>query len=521
MGTNNCQQEACVQRGWSEDKITAGNGADMAEGAAEYELVPPDGGWGWMVVLGCALSNITSQCLNTIFSLLFGDKLQSMGLETTSAAVIMNSMFSVTQFSGLLTGPLLKKFSIRQVSVGGGLLTVAGMILTSFANSFTYIIITYSLLVGLGSGLVAPAGFLAVKAYFVKYRGRAVSLSMAGGNVVLMVMPHVVRLLLDNYGFLGAMLVFSGVSMHGPLGSLLFHPLEWHAKRRPIASELRPLQGEVQEGADKSGTEAGSPQERRTRRRTSSASLATSEFGDVSDAVPDDRARRRPVTSEEDGNANQEVAETSPGQRSLWRRAVAFMDLDLLRSGAYLNVMLGTAAMVTATINYALLLPFYLQRVVGLTRSDTALVITMRAVGDCVARFGVNYFTDRFHVRPRITFLVGSVFSAVTRSGLAMSSSLVMLCVWSALCGFCRGSAVVNTNLCVAEVCPEEKLPAAVGLNMVFCGIMLFAFGPIIGYIRDETGDYPLCIHILTGLLFFCMLLWLIEDVVHWYRQKR
>lgn len=200
---------------------------------------------------------------------------------------------------------------------------------------------------------------------------------------------------------------------------------------------------------------------------------------------------------------------------------MAFLDLDLLRSGVYLNVMLGTGVTVMATINYAMLLPFYLERGIGLTRSDTALIITMRAVGDVVARIGVNYFTDRFHIRPRITFFLGSVFSALSRSALAMSSSVAMLCVWSCVCGFCRGTAVVNTNLCVTEVCPERQLPAAVGYNMVFCGVTLLVIGPIIGYIRDETGNYQLCIHVLTGILLFCMLLWVIEDIVRWYRRKR
>ncbi|XP_049832016.1 monocarboxylate transporter 1-like [Schistocerca gregaria] len=472
----------------------------MAPRDAEYELVPPDGGWGWMVVLGVALSNMTNQCLNTIFGMLFGDKLLSLGLETTSTAVIMNSMQAVMQFSGLLTGPLLKKFSIRQMSIIGSLFTAGGMFLTSFANSFTHIIITYSLLIGLGSGLVEPSGFLAVKNYFLKKRGSAVGMSTAGGNVSLMVMPYLVWVLLETYGFGGAMLIMSGVSAHGLVGSLLFHPLEWHAVRRPVASELEPLKGEAQGGALRPPAEVGRPQEKRSRQDASNPSLATCELSSTNGAAP---------------------SHLGTEKRPLWRRAMAFLDLDLLWSGVYLNVIVGTAAMVSGTINYGMLLPFYLQRHVGLTLSDTALVLTMRAVGDCVARFGVNYFTDRFHVRPRVTFLVGSVLSSLCRSAVAMSSGLVALCVCSGLCGFFRGAAVVNINLCVAEVCPEHKLPGGVGLNMVICGIMLLAVGPVIGYVRDETGDYPLCIHLLTGLVAFCMLMWLAEGIWRWYRQKK
>ncbi|XP_049762315.1 monocarboxylate transporter 1-like [Schistocerca cancellata] len=123
---------------------------------AEYEIIPPDGGWGWMVVLGVALNYMTSQALISVFSVLFGQKLISMGHETTSAAVIMNVMTAVMNFSGLLTGPLLKKFSMRQVAVTGGCFVVTGLVLTSFANSIIHIIITYSIFVA--KRVVDPAG---------------------------------------------------------------------------------------------------------------------------------------------------------------------------------------------------------------------------------------------------------------------------------------------------------------------------------------------------------------------------
>ncbi|XP_047118285.1 monocarboxylate transporter 12-B-like [Schistocerca piceifrons] len=480
---------------------------------------------------------MTSQALISVFSVLFGDKLISMGHKTTSAAVIMNVMMAVMNFSGvgsaisrilamshwtengwkirafpgLFTGPLLKKFSMRQVAVTGGCFVVTGLVLTSFANSIIHIIITYSIFVGLGMGLSTPSGFLAVKTYFVESRGRAVGLSTSGSNCGQMAMPHVVRLLLETYGFSGALLVLGGVAMHGPLGSLFFHPVEWHAERRPVANELTLLKGESDPGDE--------VRPRRPRRNASMASLASSEVGDMADVVPEDRRMRLRPTKEEDEEEHGDATELKP--QPIWRRVVAFMDLDLLRNRVYLNVLLGTASMMTSTVNYSLLLPFYLQRHVGLSMTDTALCLTMMAAGDFVSRLTVPPITDRIKARARYTFFLGTCFMALTRSAIAMSTGMVPLCVWNALCGFSRGAAVVNNNLCVADVCPEEKLPAAVGLNMVCTGFMLLAVGPIIGYVRDETEDYSLCMHLLSLLLAIAMLSWLIEGVLHWCRRKR
>ncbi|XP_047118745.1 monocarboxylate transporter 2-like [Schistocerca piceifrons] len=481
----------------------------------EYELVPPDGGWGWMIVLGAALSNMTGQCLVAIFSILFGDKMLALGFNTTSAAVIMNTMMAVMQFSGLLTGPLLKKFSIRQVAFSGGCLIVSGLLLTSFANSFIHIIITYSIFIGLGFGLVAPSGFMVVKTYFLKARGRAVGMYMSGGNMGQMAMPHVVRFLLENYGFTGTMMVLGAVAMHGPMGSLLFHPLEWHAERRPVASELKPLKGEPDGSTDGATVDVDHTKLRQPRHFTSVTSLANSELGDVNEAVPVHYSKRLPTTSEEDTSSVRQKPEP------VWRRVIAFMDLDLLRNQVYLNVMFGSACTITAAINFSLLLPLYLQRHLRLSMSDTALCLTMMAAGDLMARLTLPSFTDRLRVKPRLTFFIGTVFCGLTRSVIATSSGMVALCIWNALSGFSRGAAMINTNLCVAEVCPEHKLPAGIGFNMVSCGILLLTVGPAIGYVRDETGDYPLCIHLLTVLMLVAMTSWLIEGVVRWCRRKR
>lgn len=75
---------------------------------------------------------------------------------------------------------------------------------------------------GLGLGLIYPASFVAIKTYFSTRRGRAVGISMAGTGIGQMVMPQIVRVLLDEFGFAWTVRIVAVLCLHGVVGSLLY-----------------------------------------------------------------------------------------------------------------------------------------------------------------------------------------------------------------------------------------------------------------------------------------------------------
>ncbi|XP_050300375.1 uncharacterized protein LOC126738930 [Anthonomus grandis grandis] len=192
------------------------------------KLVPPDGGWGWIVVIGASTVNLCTRSIEQSFGLLFGDLLRDLGVETTGAAVIMSTLDALINFSGLFVGPLIKAFSYRKVSLVGSFLVAMGLILTSWATSMTHILATYSIINGLGVGLTASATFVALNNYFLKRRGQAIGFSLAGTAFGMMLMPQAVRLLLEEFGFRGAIFLLGGFALNSLVGSTLLQPAKWH-----------------------------------------------------------------------------------------------------------------------------------------------------------------------------------------------------------------------------------------------------------------------------------------------------
>uniref|UniRef100_A0A182W4B8 Major facilitator superfamily (MFS) profile domain-containing protein n=1 Tax=Anopheles minimus TaxID=112268 RepID=A0A182W4B8_9DIPT len=200
--------------------------------------VAPDGGWGWMATFGVSMVNLATRSIEPSFGLLFGDLLKDMQVGTTGAAIIISTLDVMMNFSGLFVGPLLKEFSYRKVAIAGSLLCCIGLALTSPASNMAHILATYSVINGVGVGLATSAAFVALNHYFAKKRGQAVGLSMAGTALGMLIMPQLVRILLELYGFRGAVLVLSGLALHATVGAMLLQPIKWHLKEEEVDIEL-------------------------------------------------------------------------------------------------------------------------------------------------------------------------------------------------------------------------------------------------------------------------------------------
>lgn len=68
---------------------------------------------------------------------------------------------------------------------------------------------------GLGLGFIQNSSFVAINSYFKLKKSRAVGLANVGTGVGQTLMPHLVRYLLEHFGFRGACLLLSGLSLHG------------------------------------------------------------------------------------------------------------------------------------------------------------------------------------------------------------------------------------------------------------------------------------------------------------------
>lgn len=91
---------------------------------------------------------MTTQSLISVFGLLFLRRLPECGIDTRGASLIVSVQITVLNLSGLVTGPILKRYPCRQLAFTGALLVTAGLFLTGYATSLLAFICTYSAFTG-------------------------------------------------------------------------------------------------------------------------------------------------------------------------------------------------------------------------------------------------------------------------------------------------------------------------------------------------------------------------------------
>lgn len=282
----------------------------------EQLLESPDGGYGWTVVFGASLINMFNQSLLSVFGLIFGSYFTLQKESETRIALVMNLCSAFLNLTGLITAPLMRNFSPRTVAVCGSLLVSLGLITSSLTTSLNQIMFTYSFMVGVGLGVIAPSIFMAVSSYFTTKKSKAFGFALAGTGFGQMIYPQIVRFLLGEYGYQGTILIVGSLALHGVVGAALFQPVKWHLKKveqEPVTERSRLL-----------------PNSPSTSSCTSVTTVSSYEMPDYNN-------------------------------NGFWTRLAQSLNLSLLKDPRFVTLNFGLACAYTVSIDFSLILPLFLQ----------------------------------------------------------------------------------------------------------------------------------------------------------------
>lgn len=188
--------------------------------------------YGWVVVAGTFIVLFIG--FGTAYS--FAAFFHSLRDEFNATRGDVSLVFAITGFLyfslGAVSGPLADRFGPRRVVAFGTVLIAAGLLLASRAQTLWQVYLTYSIGVGLGVGFAYVPAIGAVQRWFVRRRGFASGMAVAGIGVGNLAFPPLAAALIDLTDWRTAYVVLAVLALVTGTGAALL--LEHSPQRRGL-----------------------------------------------------------------------------------------------------------------------------------------------------------------------------------------------------------------------------------------------------------------------------------------------
>ncbi|XP_070564032.1 monocarboxylate transporter 12-like [Ptychodera flava] len=200
---------------------------------SEVEMKPPDGGYGWFIVVGAFLVFSFVGGTFMSFGVLFVALLDAFGSSKASTALVGSVFAGIGIIANPISLALCNRFGHRKMVMAGGVSAGISILLSSFTTSMTQMIITYGCMASLSMWMVIFPTVSVIAKYFKRRLPVAMGIAMAGSNFGQMVLSVVIQALLDRYGWRGTMVVLAGLNFNICVAGALFWPLNKKSKSTP------------------------------------------------------------------------------------------------------------------------------------------------------------------------------------------------------------------------------------------------------------------------------------------------
>ncbi|XP_004699224.1 monocarboxylate transporter 1 [Echinops telfairi] len=407
---------------------------------------PPDGGWGWAVVVGAFISIGFSYAFPKSITVFFKEIEGIFNATTSEVSWISSIMLAVMYAGGPISSVLVNRYGSRPVMMAGGCLAGSGLIAASFCNTVQELYLCIGVIGGLGLAFNLNPALTMIGKYFYKKRPLANGLAMAGSPVFLSTLAPINQAFFGIFGWRGSFLILGGFLLNCCVAGSLMRPIG------PTPTNDRKDRYKV------SLQEAGKSDEKKS----------------TSDAHTDLIG----------GNPKEE-------KQSFFQTFNQFLDLSLFTHRGFLLYLSGNMFMFFGLFAPLVFLSNY-GKSKHFSSEKSAFLLSILAFVDMVARPSMGLLANTKWIRPRVQYFFAAsiVLNGVCHLLAPLANNYVAFCVYAGVFGFAFGwlSSVLFETL--MDLIGPQRFSSAVGLVTIVecCPVLLGP--PLLGRLNDVYGDY-------------------------------
>uniref|UniRef100_A0A8C0K8K1 Monocarboxylate transporter 1 n=1 Tax=Canis lupus dingo TaxID=286419 RepID=A0A8C0K8K1_CANLU len=407
---------------------------------------PPDGGWGWAVVVGAFISIGFSCAFGKSISVFYKEIEEIFNASTSEVSWISSIVFAVMYAGGPISSILVNKYGSRPIMVVGGCLSGCGLIAASFSKTVQELYLYIGFIGGLGLAFNLNPALTMIGKYFYKRRPLANGLAMAGSPVFLSTLAPLNQALFDIFGWRGSFLILGGLLLNCCVAGALMRPIG-----PPPTSVGKDRSKESLQEAGKSDEKKGA------------------------------------------GDTNTDFNGRNPKEEkpSVFQTVEKQLDLSLFTHRGFLLYLSGNVIMVFGLATPLVFLNSYAKSQ-HYSSEKSAFLLSILSFLDIIARPSMGLVANTKWIRPRVQYFFAAsiVANGVCHLLAPLTSSYTGFCVYVGFLGFAFGwlSSVLFETL--MDLVGPQRFSSAVGLVTIVecCPVLLGP--PLLGRLNDIYGDY-------------------------------
>ncbi|XP_070766503.1 monocarboxylate transporter 1-like [Enoplosus armatus] len=400
---------------------------------------PPEGGWGWAVVVGAFISIGFSYAFPKSITVFFKEIEVIFSATPSQVSWISSIMLAVMYAGGPISSILVNKYGSRPIIILGGCLAGSGLVAASFCNTVEQLYFFIGVVGGLGLAFNLNPALTMIGKYFYKRRPIANGIAMAGSPVFLSTLAPLNSWLYDEFGWRGSFLILGGLLLNCCVaGSLM----------RPLGPKPQPPKPDSEVGETKA-VDSVQPQ----------------------------------------------------GKKTVLQTMNSFIDLTLFKHRGFLLYLSGNVIMFFGLFAPLVFLSNYAKSK-DISKEKAAFLLSVLAFVDMFARPSMGMLANTKWVRPRVQYFFAAavLYNGVCHVLAPLSVDYTGFVVYAIFFGFAFGwlSAVLFETL--MDLVGAQRFSSAVGLvTIVECGPVLLG-PPLTGSFYNYYNHYDYT-YITSGII--------------------
>ncbi|CAD5113872.1 DgyrCDS3036 [Dimorphilus gyrociliatus] len=430
---------------------------------------PPDGGWGWVVVFSSFLLHIIADGISYSFGIFLRPFIDTFDSGRAQTSMVQSLMIGSTLCAGPIASVLTNRYGCRAVTIGGSLLAATAFIISAWAPNLIFLYISLGVVSGIGLGLMYLPAIVSVTFYFEKKRSFATGLAVCGSGVGTFAIAPLTEVLLQEYGWRGAILLQAGLILNCCICGALFRPLEEEKieEEEEVSKEIEPISAPAKEHINIKMTRKDA---------FYSASLENIPMYKSDPALY--KASIASIPREDYEEPSKPCSEIKN-----------MMDFTLFLNPFF--VMFAVSNFFTS-IGFYVPYAYLKDRAVleGHSDAKATLLLSIVGVANTVGRVVFGFLSDRKFINRLMLYNTALFICGIATAFSTISSAYPFLVTYAVFFGVLVGVYVSLTSVVIVDLLGLDKLSDAFGLILLFQGVATVAGPPIAGSIYDKTKSY-------------------------------